>query len=406
VPTVAHHVTSQRRAHVAVAVLLVLVVAISACSEASTQPEPNTTTRPPKAERPKRLLLFEQSPLPVEALAARRAAVDRLPFDGLMFTIDASSTVQSGLPVGLDELRRQLAPLRTTSFERVRHNFLLVYATPAGSFDDYAPVVANFADLAEAAHESGAEGIFFDNEEYFGPTWHPDVACPGLDLVACRALARETGRAVMAAMVQRWPDVKLLTASGPWLSDPDTYDHLKTMGYNDIADANRVWGAFAVGLLEGAAGTGAAYVDGGGIYTQRSYEDLLVAYDWFHYGLPETGEIVPDDMRSSYASEVEVAFGVYDFPERYRGKVSDPGVWHDDIVDALRASDEYVWAYSERYNWTANPLNPETPAVPREYLQATAEARATASTDGADGAESADGADRATTTTTDGSEGR
>jgi hypothetical protein len=389
------------RRTVAASVLVVLVMVAAACSDAATQPDMlPTTTRPPKPERARRVLLFEQSPLPVEALVARRDSVDRLPFDGVLFTIDASSTLQAPQPIGIHELRRQLAPLRSVTFEQVRHNFLLVYATPAGSFTDYAPVIANFADVADAARESGVEGIFFDNEEYFGSTWAPDVACPGRDLAACRALARETGRKVMAAMARRWPDVKVMTASGPWLSEPATYDRLRSMGYNDIADANPVWGAFAVGLLEGAAGTDATYIDGGGIYTQRSYDDLLVAYDWFHYGLAETGSIVPDDLRGTYADEVEVAFGVYDFPERYRGKVSDPGVWHDDIVDALRATDEYVWAYSERYNWTANPHNPEKPAVPAEYLRVTAEARATAASD------ASAAADAATTTTAHGSEGR
>jgi hypothetical protein len=66
---------------------------------------------------------------------------------------------------------------------------------------------------------------------------------------------------------------------------------------------------------------------------------------------------------------------VYDFPEEYKGKTSDATVWQSDIAEALSVSDKYVWAYSERYNWTNNPLNPNKPVVPEEYLDATRDAR-------------------------------
>jgi hypothetical protein len=355
--------------------LALAVLLAAACSGAATQPESSIPALPDNEEQPKFLLLFEQSPLPVESLAEQHDAVDELPFDGLLFTIDASSTIQGSQRLGLASLRGELSPLQGVSFDNVRHNFLLVYATPAGPFTSYDTVVQNFADLAQASREAGLQGIFFDNEEYFGPTWRPDVTCPDIDLVQCREQARSTGRAVMTAMIERWPDVQVMTASGPWLSDSGTYEQLKHIGWNDIAGANQVWGAFAVGMLEGAAGTDAAYIDGGGVYTQSSLDDLAVAYDWFRNGMAENGDIVPADLRETYQDEVEIAFGIYDFPEQYRGKVSDPNVWRDDISEALRVADTYVWAYSERFNWTNNPLNPEKAVVPPEYLQATRDAR-------------------------------
>jgi hypothetical protein len=333
---------------------------------------PTTTTVP---EQPKQLILFEQSPIPAEALAAQHEELDQLPFDGVFFTIEASSEIQRPTRLGLETLRAQLAPLAGVEFENLQHNFLLVYATPAGAFSDYGPVVQNFADLAQAAGEVGIEGIFFDNEEYFGPAWHPDVSCPGIDLEACREQARVVGAEVMTAMSTRWPEVEVLNSSGAWLSEDDTYDHLKDMGYNDIAFANTVWGSFAVGMFEAASGADGTYIDGGGVYTQRDAADLEIAYNWFRYGMARESDIIPDELRATYEKNLEIAFGIYDFPELYRGKVSDASVWQRDITDALRASDRYVWAYTERYNWTNNPLNPKKPVVPVEYLEATSAGR-------------------------------
>jgi hypothetical protein len=261
-------------------------------------------------------------------------------------------------------------------FDNLEHNFLLVYATPAGSFADYDDaVVDNFADVAQAAREVGLRGILFDNEEYFGPTWDEEVACPGLDLSQCREQARAVGAQVMQAMSTRWPAINMMTASGPWISEPLTYTRLEHMGYNDIAHANAVWGSFAIGMLEAAAGSAASYIDGGGIYIQRSLDDLALAYDWFRHGMARESELVPAETRDLYADEIEIAFGVYDFPDEYRGKVSDASIWRQDIADALVAADEYVWAYSERFNWTNNPHNDEKPDVPPEYLAATRDAR-------------------------------
>jgi hypothetical protein len=345
----------------------------AACSGES--PPASAPPLPENTGRDKELILFEQSPIPAESLAAQHETLDDLPFDGVMFTIDASSEIQRPTPIGLDELRAQLAPLKGVEFDHLRYNFLLVYATPAGAFADYDTVIENFANLAQAAGEVGIKGIFFDNEEYFGPAWRPDVSCPGMELDECREQARATGDELMEAMAARWPTLEVLNSSGVWLSDDGTYDQLKRMGYNDIAFANTVWGSFALGMFEGSLDNDTRYIDGGGVYTQESLDDLSVAYTWFRHGIAQQSELIPDELRTTYEDDIEIAFGVYDFPEEYHGKVSDATVWQRDITDALRVSDNYVWAYSERYNWTNNPLNPKKPVVPEEYLTATRDAR-------------------------------
>jgi hypothetical protein len=364
-----------------VLLLWIFVVAIASCA-ADTLAETKADL-PDNATVSKYLLLFEQAPLSAEDLAARAPQLSSLPFDGVLFTIGASSQIQSNERIGVERLRRELEPLASADLGPLRHNFVLVYATPAGPITDYESVAANFADLAQAAAEVGVEGIFFDSEEYFGPTWRPDVICPGMGVPACQSAARATGRAVMAAMVDRDPDVRVMTSAGPWLSEPATHDHLAAMDYIDVASANPVFGYFAAGLFAGTAGNDATYIDGGGFYTQRSVHDLAVAYDWMRHGMAASSAVVPDDLRGQYEDRIQIAFGVYDFPEEYRGKVSDVTTWASDIRDALRVSDRYVWAYSERYDWTGNPDAPDKPAAPTEYLTATATARVAAEADSA-----------------------
>jgi hypothetical protein len=367
-----------RRMARAAAVFLTLAgVACGDDSPSATTSTTSSSTTPtlPHNAGPKELILFEQSPIPAESLAEQHATLDELPFDGVFFTIEASSEIQRPVRIGLEELRAQLAPLKGVEFENLRHNFLLVYATPAGAFSDYDVVIQNFADLAQAAGEVGVTGIFYDNEEYFGPAWHPDVSCPGIELEACRDQARATGAELMEAMAARWPTLETLNSSGTWLSDDGTYEQLKRMGYNDIAFANTIWGSFALGMFEGSLDNDSTYIDGGGVYTQSSLEDLEIAYRWFRQGIARESDLIPDELRQTYETEMEIAFGVYDFPEEYKGKTSDATVWQSDIAEALHVSDKYVWAYSERYNWTNNPLNPNKPVVPEEYLDATRDAR-------------------------------
>jgi hypothetical protein len=66
---------------------------------------------------------------------------------------------------------------------------------------------------------------------------------------------------------------------------------------------------------------------------------------------------------------------VYDFPSEYHGKgPSTPEMWQADITDTLRGSDDYCWAYSERFEWYGNDLSGKPP-VPSEWLDATAAGR-------------------------------
>ena len=56
----------------------------------------------------------------------------------------------------------------------------------------------------------------------------------------------------------------------------------------------------------------------------------------------------------------------------------DVDVWKSTIINALKTADDYIWLYSERYDWW-NEVNcwPDTP-LPEEWEDATREALQTA----------------------------
>lgn len=98
--------------------------------------------------------------------------MEKRPVDGVVISMDddLSGKVMSTTPVSYEEFAENLRPLAGLNSPTLKHNFVIVFATPAGNiFDEGWDVVAqNFGNLAKAAKETGLEGIFFDIEEYFG----------------------------------------------------------------------------------------------------------------------------------------------------------------------------------------------------------------------------------------------
>jgi hypothetical protein len=304
------------------------------------------------------------------------AEMEQMPFDGVIVTFDYASHVQSQTPVSYEQFRSALAPVRNTTFTTMSHNFVIVYTTPAGSFfDDYSAPVDNFRRLARAAREAGLEGIVFDNEAYFGNVWDWPDACPNHSLEECNDQARARGREVMQAMIDEWPDIVMMVLTGPWRSEPRTANAFaRRIADNNVADHNELLGPFFIGMVEAANNTDALVVDGGQIYTLRTAEQFEIAYHWQHDGMAEQSSFIPDDLRSAYPGLISASFGIYDRP--WLRQPMNAAIWGETIELALRRADNYVWAYTEAYDWWGTGW-PEDP-VPQSWVDATVQARANA----------------------------
>jgi hypothetical protein len=348
----------------------------SASGAGLNRPAAPVVSRPPDGSAPLLIKHGWDMPSPV-FVRDHVAAMERMPFDGLTIALPGlGSKVQRSAPVSYEQFRDALSPLAATKFTTLNHNFATVYATPAGSyFDDYSVPVANFANLARAAREAGLAGILYDNEEYFGSVSNYPGACPDHTLAECQAQARLRGRQVMDAMRAVWPDVRVMSFYGPWVSEAKTFGALRGLvGYNDVSAENELMGPFFVGMAQSASGTPAQLIDGGEIYTARTESEFAAVKQWQTVGMPAESDLIPEALKPSWAATVRNGFGIYDQP--WLNVDMNVDIWQSTITNALKSTDHYVWLYTERYDWWGSGW-PATP-VPTAWVAATRTARSAA----------------------------
>jgi hypothetical protein len=307
-----------------------------------------------------RLIVHQQPDFPTtypQHLAEHVEHLDALPFDGITVTVLASwQLMDPGWTFTSAEVAASLAPI-AGQFEALDHNFLLVTIDDPGDvFDDaaWAPVVANWGALAEAARDAGFAGIFFDVEEYGEPwlNFPEDYAEPVADLAAYREQTRLRGRQVMGAVAAVWPDAEVLFTFGAWLSEPATPDEVRLLQVAD-ADEYELLGPLFVGFLEGA-GPGNRIIDGGECYQYRTAEDFQLAYAWREFGIAseETdSEVVPPPLRLVWPGLVSNSFGVYNIAwQEDAGYPMNPAIMEATLRNALARADDLVWFYAEEFS--------------------------------------------------------
>lgn len=305
--------------------------------------------------------------------------MDSSPFDGVVVKMDdgLSARVQSQEFIPHSQFEQNISPMKDADFTTLKHNFLMVYSTPAGDlFDDWSVPLGNFSTMAHAAKDAGLEGIFFDNEEYFGDSVSfPENCGAGATVSQCRDQALLRGRQVMEALISAWPDVNVIVAQGPYVSAPSTAGYFESHGiaWNDVAWANQLRGSFTVGMAMATLGTEAQFVDGGEVYTAETREQFDAVKYWQKYGVANDRQLIPADSASIWPSLVSSSFGVYDREPLDDWATKEPEIWKTTLANALDSSDRYVWAYTESYDWWGVG-NPEI-SVPEAWLVATREAR-------------------------------
>lgn len=313
----------------------------------------------------------------ISFVASNAASMERMPFDGAVMQMDngLSSAVQNQEPVTHEAFRSALAPLADVDFTSLKHNFLIVYSTPAGSiFDDWSTPLSNYTNVARAANEAGFEGIFLDNEEYFGSALNDDDNCTdGRAVDQCRIQAFHRGQQVTNAIRSGWSDAKVFIAHGPYIGEAETSDYLEAhgMSFNDVSRTNVLRGDFSAGIASATVGNNAQYIDGGQVYSARTLQNFRDLKSWQEEGSLTPGSLVPEDLRPQWAASASAAFGVYDASGS--SPPMTPGVWETTLTNALHTTDRYVWAYTEKHDWWGTG-HPNT-SVPTAWVTATRQAR-------------------------------
>ena len=109
-----------------------------------------------------------------------------------------------------------------------------------------------------------------------GANYPEDVAYSSTySLKEYRDQARLRGKQMMLAMTSEFPDIEVITAHGPYLSESSAPGPL----FPGWQTANELIEPLFVGFMEGLNGT-AKNIDGGELYTLRSASDFQKTYDW------------------------------------------------------------------------------------------------------------------------------
>jgi len=328
--------------------------------------------------------------------------IESRPFDGMVINeflgrnllnmklkADAPSVLDARTgAITYDAAAKDLSPVKGV-FKKFRYNFAKVNFNMVGAppllNDDAEWLVAyeSATNYAKALQDTGLQGIFFDNETYLHPPlsgrkngadywlYEDQITLAGqsqsaMPLSTAVALARRRGRELMHAFTRGYPAITVIVAHGPnegcdaWKS---------TTGH--FAMDHYLLGAFAAGMVEGTSG-GATFVDGGEDYDLRTAQDFSVARAW-RKGITTQGvggitnlgsakcPFMDASLASNWQAKVSIAFSTFD-KERPSLKTSnwipitDVGSFQTTLTNALRASDRYVWHYTQWQDWWGNSM--------------------------------------------------
>jgi hypothetical protein len=323
-------------------------------------------------------------------LRGHLAEMERTPFDGCVFHVDARTT--GGQPASLtwqgwgrraftaDEVTAARADLEAIagSATRLRHNFLRFNTTPADLdwFDDYSAVVANARLAAGLALAGRARGILLDTEHYQGKLFddREQRGAKRRPWAEYAAQARRRGREVMAALQEGYPDLTVFLTFGaslPWKQSERDRKPLAECSYGLLVP-------FLDGLIEAARGR-TRIVDGHEL--SYGYRDAT-AFIEAHRAIASDASALAADP-AAYRRVISAGFGLWlDYDWRKKGwdphdlakNYFTPAGFDAALRAAIEQSDEYVWIYTEKPRWWSEEGT--SLALPQAYADVIRRARA------------------------------
>ncbi len=290
----------------------------------------------------------------------------------------AGTPAESGLPGPYRErwFERGAEQIRSVSPQRITSNFVRLQSRPGSVdwFDDsgWLHIAQTFRHAAFAAKSSGMVGIAFDPEPYVkGFAQFEYLVQTGFganDFDAYARKARQRGRETMRAMQKEYPDITVLSlflnsyvVATRYRSEPvQNVPHPKLAL---VHDPYALLPYFLDGWLD-EAGPEVTIVDGNeGAY----YYNAPLDFDLAAARIRKDGQLpLFARNRDAYRRQVQVGSTVYmdayqdDFPAQFQPELppgtSWPALFRQNVSDALRTSDEYVWFYGESARfWPAAP---------------------------------------------------
>jgi hypothetical protein len=225
----------------------------------------------------------------------------------------------------------------------------IVTRLSADPFDDYTQTINNWVVLAEAARDSGMEGIWFDNEEYYEKMWtYPSaVKYQSKTLSQYQEQYRLRGEQVMQAIIAQWPAARMVHTHGPYTSLSAT-PHSVSMDQVYCSD-NSLRGYFFAGMLAVAPGH---VIDGGEVYEYRSSGDFANSYNWRKISMPalSVDSLIPVSLRPLWPSDSGIAFGTFD-QQWLSAYPMNQSIFQSCVFNALNQTDYVIWTYAESHDY-------------------------------------------------------
>lgn len=337
---------------------------------------PSLAQAPAAGVLPKKLIEAGWDKPDTARLRANLAQMEQTPFDGVIIGVtgkdDAGKIIGvqsafSSVPWKREWFQNSIADLKAIRSSRLTDNFIQVGANPGNVdwFDDagWKEIVEHWRIAAWIAKEGGLKGILFDPEPYTKPfsqfNYSLQEGREKHTMQQYQDKARQRGREVMRAIAAEYPNLVLYTffmnsVNAPATQSPNPQVALATLSYN-------LYPAFINGWLDQAP-PAMTFVDGcESAYLYNSQlQYLQAANDIRNSSL----SLVAPENRRKYLAQVQASFGIY-----LDAYVNPPtSQWRIDMEGeepvnrlranvgaAVRAANEYVWVYGEKYRWWPTP---------------------------------------------------
>jgi len=315
-------------------------------------------------------------------LRQRMAGMQNVPLDGIMVAVNRNDLAG-------DPEKRMMRPLRwfkppavtigdfsialddlaNTDFGRFKHNILWTGGTRSlgvNFFDDerWESVVCNNARvMAEICNRVGFEAVWFDVEVGGSPgggylTWNSPYFKDKHPFEEYQAQARKCGRKLMEAFTSVKPDFKLIIshAYGPVLralAGRDPGEALPEISYSLLP-------SFLDGMLEGCGERGQVIDSGEGTYGAMTYAAFKAWREWDMLAAEKLSD-VPHLLSKSYRHAMAMwpdfrsdsnGWNADDFEKNH----FSPDRMKHALHNAMAASDEFVWTYTQHAHWWPHHL--------------------------------------------------
>ena len=306
-------------------------------------------------------------------LAANVDKLERLPLDGVVFSLRgtrpdgrdvAPTNVMNGGAWPSDAFADNRSAVRAiTACSNMRHCFVGFRASPSRRLDwrddaAWSAFATNVALLAREAREGGVKGLCPDFEDYHH-VWQYVLmdGDPGWD--ECTALARRRGAEVFGAAFREFPQMTLFLwhfFAHTWTAK--FYDQAADVARH-VSDRRDLYPSFLNGILD-AMPAGARLVDG-----EESYGNVASS-NLFYKSYADRRRLAPiqisPENQAKFKLQTSAAVSVFldaylegnSTSKYYLGpdaKGSHLGHLLEDLGQASRATDEYVWLWGQRYNY-------------------------------------------------------